>query len=65
MHKKQLAHVVILLVYKASKKKYLFFCQNCNYNYNEFYVYHGYFLYKVEIIFPESLHYQHTFSTFV
>jgi hypothetical protein len=41
------------------------FLRNHNYNYNETYIYHGYILYKVKIIFPRSLlHYQHTFYTF-
>jgi hypothetical protein len=41
------------------------FSQKHNYNYNETYIHHGHILYKVEIIFPQSLiHYEHTFSTF-
>ena len=42
-----------------------FFVTDYNFNYNSIYIYHGYFLYKVEIIFSQSLlHYQHTFPTF-
>jgi hypothetical protein len=42
----------------------LFFLRNCYYNYNEIYLYQGYILYKVEIIFTQSLfHFKHTFST--
>ena len=41
------------------------FLRNYNYNYNEIYICHGYILYKVWIIFPQSLlHYQQTFFTF-
>ena len=29
--------------------------QNYYYNYNEIYLYHGYIIYKIEIIFPHSL----------
>jgi len=41
-----------------------FFLRNCYYDYNEMYLYHGYILYRVEIIFTQSrFHFQHTFST--
>jgi len=39
----------------------IFFLMNYNYSYNKLYVCDGYMLYKVEIIFPRSLQYQHTF----
>jgi len=65
-HEKQLAHVVVLLVYETSTKVMpFFFVRNYNYGYNEIYIYHGYILYKGRIFSPESLHYQHTYLTFV
>ena len=43
----------------------IFFLRNYNYGYNEHYVYYGYFLYRVEILFSHSLFcFQHIFSTF-
>ena len=40
------------------------FLRNCTYNYKEIYIYHGYIIQKVEVIFAQSLlHYQHAFST--
>ena len=43
----------------------LIFLRYCNVSYDEMYIYHGYILYKVEIIFPQSLlDHQHTFFTF-
>jgi hypothetical protein len=45
-------------------KASFFFLRNCSYDYNEIYLYHGYILYKVEIIFTQNIfHFQHTFST--
>lgn len=45
--------------------KPIFFLINQYYNYSDIYVYHRYIVYKVRIIFPQSLlHYQHTFSAF-
>ena len=43
----------------------IFFSEQ-SYNYNEIYIYHGYILYEVEIIFPQGLllHYHQTFPTF-
>jgi len=32
--------------------------------YNEIYIFYGDIPYKVEIIFPKSLHYEHTFFIF-
>jgi hypothetical protein len=32
-----------------------------NYIYNEIYMFHGYILYKVGVISPQSLRYKHTF----
>ena len=55
-HEKQLAHVVVLLVYETSTKVMLFFflVRNCNYSYNEIYIYHGYILYKGKIFFARK-----------
>ena len=39
----------------------IFFLRNYNYNYNKMYACDGYMIYKVEIIFPQSPQYQHTF----
>jgi hypothetical protein len=56
-----LKYKFLLIKYKGryeSNTSY-FFLRTCNYNYNEIYIYHGCILYKVEIIFPQSiLHYQ-------
>jgi len=54
---------VVLVPYVLSKyakvgKKVtssIFFLTNCNYSYNEVYKYHKHILYKVDIIFPQSL----------
>jgi hypothetical protein len=44
---------------------FYFFLRNSYYKYNEIYIDHGYILYKVEIVSPQSFHYhKHTFSTF-
>jgi hypothetical protein len=54
---------VFSLVRKAVKKILppIFFLRKCNYSYNEIYIYRGYILHKVEIIFPQSLlHYEHS-----
>jgi hypothetical protein len=32
-----------------------------NYIYNEIYIFHGYILYKFGVIFPQILHYKHSF----
>jgi hypothetical protein len=37
--------------------------RNYNYSFNEIYMYHGYILYKVETIFPQSLHHYQNTST--
>jgi hypothetical protein len=42
----------------------ILFLTNCNYSYLETYIYHKYILYKIDIIFPQSLlRFQHTFSS--
>jgi len=43
----------------------IFFLRKCKFSYIEIYIYDGYILYKVEIIFPQTLQYQCIFSTFV
>ena len=48
----------------VEKQCLLFFLRNCHYNYNKIHISHGYILYKFQIIFWHSLHYQHTFPTF-
>jgi hypothetical protein len=49
--------------YKGQYVSLLFFVSNYKYSYDEIYVYHGHIL-DTQIIFPQSLHFQHTFSTF-
>ena len=33
----------------------IFFSVTCSYSFNEIYICHGYIMYKVEVIFPQSL----------
>jgi hypothetical protein len=48
----------------GTKGRFLIFPMKV-YNYNEIYTYHGLILYKLEVVFPQSLlPYQHTFCTF-
>ena len=40
------------------------FPRYCKHDCNELHIYHGYILYKSEIIFTQILHFQHTLPTF-
>jgi len=56
-------HYHLHLSTRGGAKVKRIFLRNCNYTSNEFYVYRGYILYKIEIVFPHTVHFENNFSS--